>query len=87
MQCRTHGSGHPCEPASTAGYCVQDMAKSKPLDVRGQRGFKMLVLNEVDRLSREAQHSLRRTMEKYSSACRLVLVCNNVSKVVSMSWC
>ena len=41
----------------------------------------MLVLNETDRLSAQAQHSLRRTMEKYSASCRLVLCCNNVSKV------
>lgn len=41
----------------------------------------MLILNETDRLSAQAQHSLRRTMEKYSASCRLVLCCNNVSKV------
>ena len=69
---------------------VQDMAKSRPIDLKGQRSFKILILNEVDRLSREAQASLRRTMEKYSSACRLVLCCNNVSKVwlmISRSRC
>lgn len=41
----------------------------------------VLVLNEVDKLSREAQHSLRRTMEKYSASCRLILCCNSSSKV------
>ncbi|MEW5320349.1 MAG: hypothetical protein WDW38_011427 [Sanguina aurantia] len=61
---------------------IKEMAKSRPLDVNGSRGFKVLVLNEVDRLSKEAQQSLRRTMEKYAAACRLVMVCSNVSKVM-----
>jgi DNA polymerase III delta prime subunit len=57
------------------------MCKNRPLELKGHRGYKVLLLNEVDRLSREAQHSLRRTMEKYSATCRLIFSCSNVSKV------
>uniref|UniRef100_A0A2N9F893 AAA+ ATPase domain-containing protein n=1 Tax=Fagus sylvatica TaxID=28930 RepID=A0A2N9F893_FAGSY len=60
---------------------IKEMAKNRPIDTKGKKGFKVLVLNEVDKLSREAQHSLRRTMEKYSSYCRLILCCNSSSKV------
>lgn len=60
---------------------IKDMAKNRSIDTKGKKGFKVLVLNEVDNLSREAQHSLRRTMEKYSTSCRLILCCNSSSKV------
>ncbi|XP_039002641.1 replication factor C subunit 3 isoform X3 [Hibiscus syriacus] len=60
---------------------IKEMAKNRPIDTKGKRGYKVLILNEVDKISREAQHSLRRTMEKYSSSCRLILCCNSSSKV------
>lgn len=77
-------------------YVIQDiikeMASSKALtslsakqqdsDKTGSVDFKVVVLNEVDRLSKQAQASLRRTMEKYTSSCRLILCCTNQSKVI-----
>ena len=81
-----HVEMNPSDVGTKDRYVVQevikDMAKSRPIDAAGKQGFKVLVLNEVDKLSKEAQHGLRRTMEKYSQACRLILICNSVSKVL-----
>jgi len=58
---------------------IKEIAANQPLD---SQGFKVVILQEVDRMSRDAQAGLRRTMEKYMGVCRLILVCNSTSKVI-----
>ncbi|CAN8006026.1 unnamed protein product [Ixodes hexagonus] len=61
---------------------LKTVAQSQQLEATAQRDFKVVLLAEVDKLTREAQHALRRTMEKYMASCRLILCCNSCSKVI-----
>ena len=43
----------------------------------------VVVINEADSLSRDAQAALRRTMEKYMANMRLILCANSTSKLIA----
>lgn len=76
-------------PADTGNYdrvIVQDLlkeiAQTAQVDAAAKQRFKVVVINEADSLTREAQSALRRTMEKYSTNLRLIMVANSTAKII-----
>lgn len=57
---------------------VKDFARTMPIG----SSFKIIYLDEADSLTPDAQHALRRTMERYSNIARFILACNWSSKII-----
>ncbi len=58
---------------------IKDFAKTKP---PSDISFKILILDEADNMTAPAQQALRRTMEKYTRNCRMILICNYSNKII-----
>lgn len=62
---------------------LKEIAQTQQVDQNAAHRFKIVVINEADALSRDAQSALRRTMEKYMGNLRLVLCANSTSRIIS----
>jgi replication factor C small subunit len=58
---------------------VKDFARTKPI---GEVPYKIIILDEADNLTSDAQQALRRTMEAFTAVSRFCLICNFSSKII-----
>jgi len=62
---------------------LKEIAQSQQVDLNAKKRFKVVIINEADLLTRDAQSALRRTMEKYSANLRMILCANSTSKIIA----
>ena len=62
---------------------LKETAQTQQVDLTAKQRFKVVVINEAEYLTRDAQAALRRTMEKYSPNLRLILVANSTANIIA----
>ncbi len=58
---------------------VKTFARIKSI---GEIPFKILILDEADNMTGDAQQALRRTMERFTTTCRFILIANYSGKII-----
>lgn len=61
---------------------LKEIAQTQQVDLNAKHKFKVVVINDADMLSRDAQAGLRRTMEIYSRNIRLILLATAPSSIM-----
>lgn len=77
----------PSEMGNNDRVVIQDLlkevAQTQQINIGSKQRFKVVVINEADSLTRDAQSALRRTMEKYTPNLRLILLANSTSNIMA----
>lgn len=83
----------PSDMGNNDRVVIQDLLKdvasteqvdfSNPAKSAQKHRFKVVIINEAESLTRDAQAALRRTMEKYLANIRLILVCNTIASIIA----
>jgi DNA polymerase III delta prime subunit len=59
---------------------IQDYATT--LSITGNAGLKVAILDEFDGAGEVLQRALRASIEEFTTTCRFILTCNNLSKII-----
>lgn len=61
---------------------IQDFASTQSISFGAKSAVKLVLLDEADAMTKDAQFALRRVIEKYTKSTRFALICNNVNKLI-----
>lgn len=64
---------------------IKKIAETKPiLSFLSKKGpkLKLVILTQAEKLTKDAQAALRRTVETYSKNFRIILICNNINSII-----
>ncbi|KAG8764886.1 Replication factor C (RF-C) subunit [Serendipita sp. 398] len=62
---------------------LKEIAQTQQVDLSAKQRFKVVIINEADSLTRDAQAALRRTMEKYMANLRIILCSTRFPSLIS----
>ncbi|KAF5725319.1 replication factor C subunit 3-like [Tripterygium wilfordii] len=61
---------------------IQDFASTQSFSFGVKSSVKLVLLDESDAMTKDAQFALRRVIEKYTKNTRFALICNHVNKII-----
>ncbi|XP_059630714.1 replication factor C subunit 3 isoform X1 [Cornus florida] len=61
---------------------IQDFASTQSFSFGAKSCVKLVLLDEADAMTKDAQFALRRVIEKYTKNTRFSLICNHVNKII-----
>ena len=58
---------------------IKEIASTRKI---GDAPFKIILLDEMDGMTKDAQNALKRIMERYADNCRFIITCNDRFKII-----